>query len=93
MNVRATKRILFLLVVAVLLLCAGAVLANAPPVIDRHVMGSGGGHVESPPYVLDATIGQATTGTDSADPYQICAGFWCRAVYDVFLPLVLRDYP
>jgi hypothetical protein len=56
-------------------------------------MGSGGGHVESPPYVLDATIGQATTGTDSADPYQICAGFWCRAVYDVFLPLVLRDYP
>ncbi len=93
MNVRVTKRMLFLLVLTSLLLGAGAVLANAPPIIDRYVMGSGGGHVESPPYLLGATIGQATTGTASAGPYQICAGFRCRAVYDCYLPLVLRNVP
>ena len=91
------KRITTLLSLALLLLLAGAVLASGSPVIERYVVGGGGGHAEVSPYILDGTIGQAVVGLDSHAPYQLCSGFQCRAVsvpgYQTFLPLVLRDYP
>jgi hypothetical protein len=94
MNVRAMKRAIILLSLAALLLLTGAVLANGPPTIERSVLGAGGGRVVVTPYaVLEGTMGQAVVGLDSHAPYHLCSGFRCRAAYEFFLPLVLRDYP
>ena len=81
------------LAVLALLLVTSAVLANGLPVIERDVVGSGGGHVETGPYVLDATLGQAVTGQHSQAAFQLCSGFRCRAMHTHFLPLTLREFP
>ena len=84
------------LVVAVLLVLAGTVLASALPVLDRDVMGSGGGRAEAAPYALNGTVGQVVAGTSVQAPYGLCAGFWCvdAAVgaqrYGLYLPVVIR---
>jgi hypothetical protein len=70
------RRTAILLALLALLLLNGAALADGAPVVDRYVASGGGG--------------QAVAGLDSHDPYQLCAGFWCRAEYKVYLPLVLR---
>jgi hypothetical protein len=85
------KRTVILLTLLALLLLTGAVLANGPSVVDRYVTGAGGGHAEISPYILDATIGQAVVGVAKDTGYQLCSGFWCKAEYKVYLPLVLRN--
>jgi hypothetical protein len=73
-----------------LFLLGSLVLANESTTIDRYVICGGGGHVDISPYTLDGTLGQAVVGLDSLDPFQLCSGFQCRAVYEIYLPLVLR---
>ena len=55
------RRTVFL-VLAALLLLTGVALANGAPTADWHILGGGGGHVETTPYALDGTIGQAVAG-------------------------------
>lgn len=78
---------------ALLLLLAGAVLANGTPSIDWAVVGAGGRHVESAPFTLDGTLGQPVVGTAMDTGSELCSGFWCGvgAAYSIYLPLVLRD--
>lgn len=87
------KRTVLLALVALLLL-SGVVLANGTQAIDWHVIGGGGGHVEAAPYALDGTVGQAVVGVVTDAGYELCSGFWCRAVagYKIYLPLVLRNW-
>ena len=89
-----SPRIACLLIAALFL--TGAVLASTPPVIERHVLGSGGGLAEVGAHSLQATLGQAVSGAGGLDPYGLCAGFWCNAAaaeppqYGIYLPLVMR---
>ena len=89
------KHAFMTLLVAALLLAASlgiVVLAAGTLIIDRWVIGGGGGHSEAGSYVLDATVGQAVAGVTSNAPYELCAGFWCGMErYKVFLPLVLKN--
>ncbi len=77
------------------LLLAGTALANGTTVIERHVIGSGGGHAQAASYTLDGTIGQPVVGTAGSGPYELCSGFWCSAAvaYGIYLPLVQRGFP
>lgn len=85
------KRITILLAVLGLLLLAATVLASQSPVIERYVIGGGGGHAEASQYILEGTIGQAVVGADGDATHQLCSGFWCKPVYQVYLPLVFKN--
>ncbi|MBN1137575.1 MAG: hypothetical protein JXM73_13390 [Anaerolineae bacterium] len=54
-----------------------------------HTFSAGGG------YSLGGTIGQADAGVLSGTGYRLAGGFWSggAAVYEIYLPLVLRGYP
>ena len=88
------KRTIFLAVLALLLL-VGVALADGPQAVAWHVIGGGGGHVESGDgvYALDGTIGQAVVGTAMDTDYELCSGFWCGAKveYRIYLPLTMRN--
>jgi hypothetical protein len=85
------KRTTILLAVVGLLLLAASALASQPAVIERYVVGGGGGHAEAGRYVLDGTVGQAVVGVAGDAARQLCSGFWCKAAYQVYLPVVLRN--
>lgn len=89
-----------LLLGLVLLLASGVTLVAAETengfAIPRWVIGGGGGESEVGGYALAGTVGEPVTGLGSGIGYEICSGFWCGAgglAYEVYLPLVLRDYP
>jgi hypothetical protein len=77
----------------VLLLVAGTMLASAAgPEVPRYVIGGGGGHSETAPFVLDATAGQAVAGVAVGGRFELCAGFWCgMGEHRLRLPVVLRS--
>jgi hypothetical protein len=85
-----------LLACVALLLAASVVLAGGSIGIQRHVLSSGGGMVESGVYRLHATVGQPVAGpiSDLAPGRALCAGFWCgagqRRMTVIYLPLVLK---
>lgn len=75
----------------VFVVALGAVVLAATPVLDRWVLGGGGGRVTAGNYTLDATMGQSVTGVVSDSPYELCTGFLCGAGrWSIYLPLVLR---
>lgn len=49
------------------------------------------GHAEPSRGTLDSTVGQAVVGVDGDAARELCSGFWCKAVYRVYLPLVFRN--
>jgi len=56
----------------------------------------GGGMLQGGSYTLSGTAGQPDAGMLAGDGYTLSGGFWGGAgpaAYDVYLPLVLRDYP
>lgn len=87
-----TLRRVLILALALFLLASGLALATAP-IIERYVIGGGGGHTEAGLYTLDSTLGQAAAGWMSHPPLELCAGFWCvaSAEHGVYLPLVLKS--
>jgi len=96
LNLRKAGR--SIVVLTVLLLLAGAVLAQGMPSVERWGIGGGGGHGEDGHYTLDGTIGQTVVGATANTPYGLCAGFWCGPGAPVppqdfrtYLPLVLRS--
>ena len=83
-----------------LLLISGVTIVAAEPdngyQIPRWVIGGGGGKSAAGGYALVGTAGQPLTDVGSGAGYEICSGFWCGAgglLYEVYLPLVLRNYP
>jgi hypothetical protein len=56
----------------------------------------GGGTSRSDGYTLDGTTGQPDAGVWQGASYTLAGGFWggeAAARYNVYLPLVLKDYP
>jgi len=91
----AQNRITLLLALFSSLFLVSVVLATpAAPTLDRTVIGGGGGHAEAGILTLDATIGQALVGIESAAPFDLCSGFWCgEGTMSVYLPLILCQSP
>jgi hypothetical protein len=56
----------------------------------------GGGTTGGSGYTLSGTAGQSDAGVLTGGGYTLAGGFWGGtgpAAYDVYLPLVLRQYP
>jgi hypothetical protein len=74
-----------------------AALAQVSAAFDLswHVIGSGGGGMESARYTLQSTAGQPVLGSmEGSGGHTLCSGFWCSTTeYRVYLPLVLRNSP
>jgi hypothetical protein len=98
------KQITILLGLAVLLLSTGAALADVPSTIERWVVAGGGGRAGAAPnLVLGATLGQPVVGLNQYADLKLCSGFRCCAavasvpwpepMYQVFLPVVVRQVP
>jgi hypothetical protein len=97
-RMRMVKKWMILGALAVSLLLVGTALAQGTPSIDWWVIGGGGGSVTVGSTSLGGTIGQGLVGVDSNTPYELCSGFWCGAgggpdQYEIFLPVILRQYP
>jgi len=69
------KRIKILMLITVL--APGVVAQNY--ILEKYVIASGGGHMASPGYQIDATIGQAIIGQASSVSYIMDGGFWPSA--------------
>ena len=65
-----------LLALALLLILASAVSAEAGYHITWYAMSSGGGHGGSPHYSLDGTMGQMTAGLATSPNYRLGTGYW-----------------
>jgi hypothetical protein len=96
------KQTTILLALAALLLLTGVTLAMDS---DRYrldwftpLTGAGGGAASSANYAVNLTVGQSAIGPSSSTNYGGYLGYWCEvsvavAAYDLYLPLLLRDYP
>jgi hypothetical protein len=85
------------LILAACLALAAPVLAQVSVTFDLswHVIGSGGGRMESNQYTLQSTIGQPAVETMGGSGHDLCSGFWCggEAVgRRIYLPLVMRNF-
>jgi hypothetical protein len=96
----AKRKFLALLIVLVCgLFLVGGVLASNGFAVGRSVIGGGGEEVtDGSLYILNGTLGEPIA-SDLAlgTSYGLCSGFWCEgagvAGRDVYLPIILRDYP
>lgn len=80
-----------ILVFLALLIVVGVALAFDAS-IDRRVISSGGGHVQSGKFSMQGTIGQPVAGVTGTTNHEIQAGFWNRSIpkYETFLPSILK---
>jgi hypothetical protein len=92
-DVKRKWMILGALIASLLLISAAQAAPNAPS-IDWWTIGGGGGSDAVSDTALSGTVGQAVVGADDNGAHELCAGFWCGAAaeYEVYLPLVLRDF-
>lgn len=86
------------LILAACLALTAPVLAQVSATFDLswHVIGSGGGRMESDQYTLQSTIGQPAVGTMGGSGHDLCSGFWCSGgtvQRRIYLPLVVRNFP
>jgi len=82
-----------LLIVCALLLATSAWAATNATDLSWHLLGGGGGRLESGSVVVEGTLGQPVAGVVSQSPLELCSGFWCDAGgggYKLFLPLLRR---
>jgi hypothetical protein len=103
-NSRKMKRTSVLLTLAILLLVATGVRADADPGAVREASdsyeiawwtadGGGGGASTGGDYTLAGTIGQPDAGEMESGDYSLTGGFWTAlAEYLSYLPLILRDF-
>jgi hypothetical protein len=95
------KRVLIatgLLLVGLIVTLGGAsAQTSASFNLEWHVIGGGGQPVSSANYIVNSTAGQgvASPPYSLSASYVVCGGYWCSPslTIDVFLPLVLRNYP
>lgn len=81
------------------LLLAGAALAQTSTNynLSWHIVGNGGGEMESTTYLMQGTIGQALVRQTGSEHYTLTGGYWHPAPggvgYTVYLPLLLKSAP
>jgi hypothetical protein len=64
-------------------------------VVDWSVLSSGGAPAAGGSVMLNGTLGQTATGSSSGTGATAGAGFWYglgEGAYEIFLPVVLRNY-
>jgi hypothetical protein len=64
--------------------------------LSWHVIGGGGGGMESAGHTMHGTLGQPMTGVSTSGGHTLCSGFWCGVgsrESTVYVPLVLRASP
>jgi len=90
-----TKTLATLAVILGVLLLSGSALAQTSANYDLswNVLGNGGGNMDSANYGLRFTVGQAVTGSAGGTDYGLGAGFWQADFFQLYLPLILRQYP
>jgi hypothetical protein len=61
--------------------------------LSWHVIGGGGGQMDSTGHSLQGTLGQPATGLMTSSGHTLCSGFWCEGSeeFEVYLPLVLSS--
>ena len=97
-TIPATLAVLVCILLLVLSAAAGLVgpvtaMESTNYAIKWDVMGGGGAPIASTNFALNSTIGQGVIGLKSSTSYGLCSGYWCGGVeYQIFLPLVLRNY-
>ncbi len=94
-NQRRIGRIILLGLAAVVLFgLAGTVLAGGGggTYISRYVFSGGGQEVQAGNYTLNGSIGQPIAGQVGTGSLSLCSGYWCNAYYEVYLPVVIRNY-
>ena len=86
---------LVLFVLLLLAVLAPVALAQGDYTITRSVIAGGGGASAAAPYELQGTIGQPVTGAGAQGDYDLSSGFWgwLESLFDVHLPLVVRNSP
>jgi len=94
MKTRGAATMLALLCLA---LVAGVALAGSSPnyAIDWDVIAGGGNEMASAHYAIKSTTGQTAIGPAASAQYGLGAGYWYgigKALYDVYLPLILRNF-
>ena len=86
----------FLILAALLLLGSGALAQGGNGYDLSWWTADGGGQTFSTGsgYSLGGTIGQPDAGLLAGSGYHLSGGFWggATAVYDVYLPVVMRNY-
>jgi hypothetical protein len=93
---RTYALVTLLLVAGLLALPLARVVAADPGggyTVSWHTVDGGGGTSTGGPYTLDGSIGQPDAGRQSGGAYTLAGGFWAglaAAVYNLFLPLVVR---
>jgi hypothetical protein len=86
------KKVLMTLVTLLLLLAFGTVvLAQSGYLLNRRVIGSGGGTLKAGSYSLTGTTGQPEAGQSLANgSYSLRGGFWQNSNRATFLPMIIR---
>ena len=87
-----------LLALAVLLLLVTLTSANGPGyTLSWWTVDGGGATLRGDGYALSGTAGQPDAGVMAGDGYTLSGGFWGGGAgpveYNVYLPIVLRNYP
>jgi hypothetical protein len=97
MNKRALIGTGLLLVSLIVTLGAAFAQTSANYNLEWHVIGGGGRAVSSANYIVNSTAGQgvASPPYSLSGSYVVCAGYWCSEALtmDLFLPLMLKNYP
>jgi hypothetical protein len=88
-----TKLLLLVLVLALLLAAAGVALANGGPEPVREVLSGGATGGAGGVVTLRATLGQPIVGvvTSSSGHVVLSQGFWHRAAYQTYLPVIQKN--
>jgi hypothetical protein len=76
------------------LVLVGAALAQTSTNygLEWHVIGSGGGGMDSTNYAMNGTVSQVAAGYASSTSYELSEGYWYPVQYRLYLPLILREY-
>jgi hypothetical protein len=94
---RSTILVLALTAILTMLAASGATLAQTSPSfnLEWHVIGGGGQPASSAHYAVNSTAGQgaASPPYSVGSSYVVSGGYWFIQAYQIYLPLVLRNYP
>jgi len=84
------------LLLLLLCLAGGVALAQGTPVINRWIIGGGGGTATGGNVSLSSALGQALAGPSSGGNVSISVGFWTGGVAsvdrEVYLPMIVKNF-
>ena len=97
MRIAASGPAILLITLLAGLAVAGVVWASSSDgtAIDWSVLSSGGAPASGGSVSLNGTLGQTATGSSSGTGAAVGAGFWYglgEGAYEIYLPVVLRNY-